>query len=74
MSPLPSVQTSRVRAGRPFPLGATWDGVGVNFSLYSRREILRGFTLRLHHLADDFFGLATTLITDLGANVRIRWG
>ncbi len=36
MSPLPSVQTSRVRAGRPFPLGATWDGVGVNFSLYSR--------------------------------------
>ncbi|HAI45636.1 MAG TPA: glycogen debranching enzyme GlgX, partial [Stenotrophomonas sp.] len=36
MSPRPSVQTSRLRAGRPFPLGATWDGVGVNFSLYSR--------------------------------------
>lgn len=23
------------RAGRPFPLGATWDGEGTNFSLYS---------------------------------------
>ncbi|MEN5262399.1 glycogen debranching protein GlgX [Stenotrophomonas hibiscicola] len=29
-------QTSRVREGRPFPLGATWDGLGVNFALYSR--------------------------------------
>lgn len=29
-------QTSRVREGRPLPLGATWDGLGVNFALYSR--------------------------------------
>ncbi len=36
MNGQPSVQTSRLRAGRPFPLGATWDGLGVNFSLYSR--------------------------------------
>ena len=21
--------------GKPYPLGATWDGIGVNFSLYS---------------------------------------
>ncbi len=27
---------SRVRTGRPFPLGATWDGRGVNFALYSK--------------------------------------
>ena len=29
--------TSRsvVREGRPFPLGATWDGLGVNFALFS---------------------------------------
>lgn len=27
---------SRVRQGQPFPLGATWDGMGVNFALYSR--------------------------------------
>jgi glycogen operon protein len=27
--------TSRVRAGRPDPLGATWDGAGVNFALFS---------------------------------------
>ncbi len=29
-------QRSRVREGRPYPLGATWDGLGVNFALYSR--------------------------------------
>jgi isoamylase len=26
---------SAVRDGRPFPLGATWDGLGVNFALFS---------------------------------------
>ena len=26
---------SRVREGRPYPLGATWDGRGVNFALFS---------------------------------------
>ena len=25
----------RVREGLPFPLGATWDGTGVNFALFS---------------------------------------
>src|ERR1700693_662880 len=25
----------RVWPGRPYPLGATWDGAGVNFSLFS---------------------------------------
>jgi isoamylase len=25
----------RIRTGRPYPLGATWDGKGVNFALYS---------------------------------------
>ncbi len=29
------VQRSRVREGRPYPLGATWDGKGVNFALFS---------------------------------------
>ena len=28
-------QRSRVREGRPYPLGATWDGRGVNFALFS---------------------------------------
>ncbi len=28
-------RTSRVREGSPFPVGATWDGLGVNFALYS---------------------------------------
>ncbi|RVU20780.1 glycogen debranching protein GlgX [Methylobacterium oryzihabitans] len=26
---------SRVKEGQPFPLGATWDGLGVNFALFS---------------------------------------
>jgi glycogen operon protein len=26
---------SRVREGLPYPLGATWDGLGVNFALFS---------------------------------------
>src|SRR3954469_16327878 len=29
------MQRSRVREGLPFPLGATWDGHGVNFALFS---------------------------------------
>ena len=36
MIKLPAVTGSRVRAGRPYPLGASWDGLGVNFALYSR--------------------------------------
>jgi isoamylase len=27
--------TPRIREGRPYPLGATWDGLGVNFALFS---------------------------------------
>jgi pullulanase/glycogen debranching enzyme len=26
----------RIWPGRPYPMGATWDGTGVNFALYSR--------------------------------------
>ena len=26
---------SRIREGFPFPLGATWDGLGVNFAIFS---------------------------------------
>jgi isoamylase len=29
--------TSRLREGSPFPLGATWTGLGVNFALFSAR-------------------------------------
>src|ERR1044072_5157105 len=32
----PSIlHTSRVQEGRPYPLGATWDGLGVNFAFLS---------------------------------------
>ncbi|NKE47411.1 glycogen debranching protein GlgX [Roseomonas frigidaquae] len=29
------MRRSRIREGLPFPLGATWDGLGVNFALFS---------------------------------------
>ncbi len=31
----PTTQKTRIREGLPFPLGATWDGLGVNFALFS---------------------------------------
>jgi isoamylase len=31
----PTPLRRRVRSGRPYPLGATWDGAGVNFALFS---------------------------------------
>jgi glycogen operon protein len=31
----PPAARSRVREGLPFPLGATWDGLGVNFAIFS---------------------------------------
>jgi isoamylase len=30
-----ALRRSRLREGRPFPLGATWNGLGVNFALFS---------------------------------------
>jgi isoamylase len=33
--PLPRTSRSRVWPGQPYPLGATWDGKGVNFALFS---------------------------------------
>ena len=29
------LRRSNVTEGKPFPLGATWDGLGVNFALFS---------------------------------------
>ena len=31
----PALSRVPLREGRPFPLGATWDGLGVNFALFS---------------------------------------
>ncbi|MDE1166582.1 MAG: glycogen debranching protein GlgX [Pseudomonas sp.] len=34
-TPPPAAEPTRIREGLPFPLGATWDGLGVNFALFS---------------------------------------
>ncbi len=31
----PALPRARIREGLPYPLGATWDGLGVNFALFS---------------------------------------
>ncbi|MEX6508611.1 glycogen debranching protein GlgX [Jiella sp. M17.18] len=33
--PQPGIRRVRIGEGRPFPLGATWDGIGVNFAIFS---------------------------------------
>src|SRR5215217_1972173 len=40
-----------VYPGEPFPLGATWDGEGVNFAVYA--ENAKGVDLCLFHTAED---------------------
>ncbi len=35
VSSAPGQQRSRVREGLPYPLGASWDGLGVNFAIFS---------------------------------------
>ena len=34
-SRLPAVRRHRLQEGRPYPLGASWDGLGVNFAVFS---------------------------------------
>ena len=41
----------RVWPGQPYPLGATWDGEGVNFALFS--EHATGVELCLFDTPDD---------------------
>ncbi len=47
----PVVSVHAVWPGRPYPLGATWDGLGVNFALYSRHA--EGIELVLFEHPDD---------------------
>jgi len=35
LTTVPTRARSRVAAGQPYPLGATWDGLGTNFALFS---------------------------------------
>src|SRR3982074_57430 len=52
----------RVWPGRPYPLGATWDGTGVNFALFS--EHATGVELCLFREADDMEEAAKIWITE----------
>jgi isoamylase len=54
--------TMRVWPGRPYPLGATWDGTGVNFALFS--EHATGVELCLFRDADDTGEAAKIQLTE----------
>ena len=41
----------KIRPGQPYPLGATWDGAGVNFAIFS--ESATGVELCLFDSADS---------------------
>ncbi|MFY0255087.1 glycogen debranching protein GlgX [Chitinophaga sp. 30R24] len=53
--------------GNPFPLGATWDGQGVNFALYAENAIR--IELCLFHSTTDEEAYATIRIEDRTSNV-----
>src|SRR4030088_1580001 len=52
----------RVWPGRPYPLGATWDGTGVNFALFS--ETATGGELCLFREPDDVDEAAKIRLTE----------
>src|SRR3954469_23589711 len=52
----------RVWPGRSYPLGATWDGTGVNFALFS--EHATGVELCLFRDADDTGEVAKVMLTE----------
>jgi isoamylase len=54
--------TMRVWPGRPYPLGATWDGAGVNFALFS--EHATGVELCLFREENDTAEAATIQLTE----------
>ncbi|ASZ13461.1 glycogen debranching protein GlgX [Chitinophaga pendula] len=53
--------------GHPYPLGATWDGAGVNFALYA--ENASGVTLCLFHSTEDPSEYASIPMADRSHNV-----
>ncbi|MDN5289108.1 MAG: glycogen operon protein [Mucilaginibacter sp.] len=53
--------------GKPFPLGAVWDGNGVNFTLYS--ENATGVDLCLFNTANDEVESARVPITELSEQI-----
>jgi isoamylase len=54
--------TMRVWPGRPYPLGATWDGTGVNFAIFS--EHATGVELCLFRDPEDAVAAAKIWLTE----------
>ena len=56
-----------LEAGKPYPLGATWDGEGVNFALYS--STAERVELCLFNEADDAVAVATLTLPKRSGHV-----
>ncbi len=54
---------SRIWPGKPYPLGATWDGAGVNFALFS--ENATGVELCLYDAGDDTQEVERVALTEV---------
>jgi glycogen operon protein len=54
---------SRIWPGKPYPLGATWDGAGVNFALFS--ESASGVELCLYDADDDAQDVGRVALTEV---------
>ena len=54
----------KVWPGRPYPLGATWDGEGVNFALFSAHAEGRAVRVRSHQATARRRGLLLPEYTD----------
>ncbi|MCO5176118.1 MAG: glycogen debranching protein GlgX [Thermomicrobiales bacterium] len=59
------------RPGSPYPLGATWDGRGTNFAIYS--ENAQGMVLCLFNLDDPTHETERVSLTEVTAHVWHIW-
>src|SRR5215467_8619089 len=55
-------EPTRIQPGAPYPLGATWDGQGVNFALFS--EHATGVELCLFNQPDDAVEAQTIMLRE----------
>ena len=53
----------RIWPGQPYPLGATWDGEGVNFALFSENATAVELCLFEHH--DDAIESAKVMLREV---------
>ena len=68
-------QQSRLEAGRPYPLGATWDGTGTNFALSPGQEPEGGIVAGLGlNVESQFLNIKVGYDTEISDNATTHYG